>query len=242
VAGQAEVFLANGFDGFISKPIDIRELNASLNKFVRDKQPQEVLEAARAAQATVAAGPPQVGADLAKIFERDAMKAMAALQDYEDNDLYGGDLKMYVTNVHALKSVLANIGEGKLSAMAAELEQAGRDSATDFISDKTATFLAGLRAVLDKLSEAHAEDDDGGHGGEAYEVSGEAMGHLRETLLAIKAACADYDAGGARAALKGLKQRPWPRRLAELLDTISGHLLNSEFEKAEEACKSIDNL
>jgi CheY-like chemotaxis protein len=49
VVGQSDVFLANGFDGFISKPIDIRQLSASLKKFVCDKQPPEVLEAAQKA-------------------------------------------------------------------------------------------------------------------------------------------------------------------------------------------------
>ena len=38
IAGQQEVFLANGFDGYITKPIDIRQLNDSLNKFIRDKK------------------------------------------------------------------------------------------------------------------------------------------------------------------------------------------------------------
>jgi CheY-like chemotaxis protein len=38
-AGQADVFLANGFDAFISKPIDTRQLNDLLNKLIRDKQP-----------------------------------------------------------------------------------------------------------------------------------------------------------------------------------------------------------
>jgi signal transduction histidine kinase/ActR/RegA family two-component response regulator len=38
VMGQAEMFLSNGFDDFISKPIDIRELNAVLNKLIRDKR------------------------------------------------------------------------------------------------------------------------------------------------------------------------------------------------------------
>jgi CheY-like chemotaxis protein/anti-sigma regulatory factor (Ser/Thr protein kinase) len=38
VMGQAEMFLSNGFDDFISKPIDIRELNAVLNKMIRDKR------------------------------------------------------------------------------------------------------------------------------------------------------------------------------------------------------------
>jgi CheY-like chemotaxis protein len=47
VAGQTGVFQRSGFDGFISKPVDIRQLNAVLNKYVRDIQPPEVLEAAR---------------------------------------------------------------------------------------------------------------------------------------------------------------------------------------------------
>jgi len=37
LAGQAEIFLENGFDDFISKPIDIRHLNDVLNKLIRDK-------------------------------------------------------------------------------------------------------------------------------------------------------------------------------------------------------------
>jgi len=35
--GQEEIFLENGFDGFILKPIDLRLLDASLNKMIRDK-------------------------------------------------------------------------------------------------------------------------------------------------------------------------------------------------------------
>ncbi|MCL2548836.1 MAG: transporter substrate-binding domain-containing protein, partial [Symbiobacteriaceae bacterium] len=39
VLGQASVFLNNGFDDFISKPVDLRQLDAVLNKFIRDRQP-----------------------------------------------------------------------------------------------------------------------------------------------------------------------------------------------------------
>jgi len=44
LTGQAEMFMENGFDGFISKPIDIRQLNLSLNKFIRDKRPGQAAE------------------------------------------------------------------------------------------------------------------------------------------------------------------------------------------------------
>jgi CheY-like chemotaxis protein len=232
VAGQAEMFLANGFDGFISKPIDIRELNASLNKFVRDRQPPEVIEAARAAHATVTVEPPQVDANLAKIFERDAAKAMVVLQEYEGRGSYeDDDLHMYIVNVHALKSALANIGETNLSALAAELEQAGRERSINLIANKTPAFLSELLTVIDKLKSNMAEYGTG-------VVSDEDVAHLRKMLLVIKSACAEYDIVTARAALKDLKLKPWAHHYTEFLDNITEHLLNSDFEKAEAVCEA----
>jgi signal transduction histidine kinase/CheY-like chemotaxis protein len=37
IVGNEKMFLANGFDDFISKPIDIRQLNEILNRLIRDK-------------------------------------------------------------------------------------------------------------------------------------------------------------------------------------------------------------
>jgi CheY-like chemotaxis protein len=37
LVGNEEMFLDNGFDGYISKPIDTRHLDNLLNKFIRDK-------------------------------------------------------------------------------------------------------------------------------------------------------------------------------------------------------------
>ncbi|MCL1988555.1 MAG: ATP-binding protein [Firmicutes bacterium] len=45
--GQSDMFIQNGFDGFISKPIDTSHLNSILNRFIRDKQPAEVIATAR---------------------------------------------------------------------------------------------------------------------------------------------------------------------------------------------------
>jgi len=36
VAGQEELFRENGFDGYMLKPVDIRQLDEILNKFIRD--------------------------------------------------------------------------------------------------------------------------------------------------------------------------------------------------------------
>ena len=47
VSGQADIFLQNGLDDFLSKPIDIRQLNYILNKYIRDKKPHEIVDEAR---------------------------------------------------------------------------------------------------------------------------------------------------------------------------------------------------
>jgi len=47
VGDQAGIFLQNGFNDYISKPIDMRRLNVIMNAYVRDKQPQQVLDEAR---------------------------------------------------------------------------------------------------------------------------------------------------------------------------------------------------
>jgi PAS domain S-box-containing protein len=47
LTGQAEKFLKNGFDGFITKPIDIRQLNEMLNRLIRDRYSVETVEQAQ---------------------------------------------------------------------------------------------------------------------------------------------------------------------------------------------------
>ena len=47
VAGQSDIYMQNGFNEFIAKPVDIRLLTTMLNKFIRDKQTPEILAAVR---------------------------------------------------------------------------------------------------------------------------------------------------------------------------------------------------
>jgi signal transduction histidine kinase/CheY-like chemotaxis protein/HPt (histidine-containing phosphotransfer) domain-containing protein len=46
ITGNREMFLAGGFNDFISKPIDIQQLNAVLNRWIRDRQSAAVLQEA----------------------------------------------------------------------------------------------------------------------------------------------------------------------------------------------------
>jgi signal transduction histidine kinase/DNA-binding response OmpR family regulator len=155
IAGQAAMFLASGFDDFISKPIDIRQLNMTLNKLIRDKHPAEVVEAARKQKAVIHSGSSQKKAlepELAEIFTRDAKKALAELEIICSNNFRrDDDLSAFIINIHAMKSALANIGEAALSAEALKLEQIGRENNTDLLLSEIPSFMEKLRTIIKKI-------------------------------------------------------------------------------------------
>ena len=110
VAGQADIFLQNGFDEFISKPIDIRQLNAVLNKLVRDKQPKEVIEAARRQTASMNANAGNGG----KVFDSPAKslllnKEVDGLNIAEGVKRYEGDEKIYINILRSYVSSISSI-------------------------------------------------------------------------------------------------------------------------------------
>ncbi|MCL2694406.1 MAG: ATP-binding protein, partial [Oscillospiraceae bacterium] len=181
VMGQADVFLSNGFNDFVSKPIDIRQMNVILNKLIRDKQPPEVIEAARnkAVNPFVSVVQASVDAVIIEAFLRDAIKALAKLEAIVKKNGYTdeNDMRTYIINVHGIKAALANVGNPELSAVAAKLEKAGRENNIKTITDETPAFLKSLRSFVDGLTpeEENAET-------EAVEENTEL---LKEKLLII---------------------------------------------------------
>jgi CheY-like chemotaxis protein len=165
VVGQSEIFLANGFDGFISKPIDSRELDAILDRFIRDKQPSEVIEAARREQReseTTAAPAIQDTSELHKYFALDAEDAIEAIEEvYADLHASGAEaVDSYITAVHGMKSALANIGEAELSGVALRLQKAGKERNLAVITEETPAFLDALRFLIDKYQPTHNDETE----------------------------------------------------------------------------------
>jgi len=233
LAGQEDIFMENGFDGFISKPIDIRQLNASLNKLIRDKYPVEVVETARRQavkiRARSSAKDEQAfsGPELAAVFTRDAEKALAGIKRIISNAFRRrDDIRQYVIDVHSMKSALANIGEDGLSATAFKLELAGREENIPVMIAETPAFLEKLAEVIEK----NRLKEDSGDAGQ--EDSDDDKGYLAEKLLVIRTACEKYDEVTASAALAELRQKKWSNPVKELLDAIAKHLLHSDFEEA----------
>ena len=232
LSGQAEMFLSHGFDDFISKPIDIRQLNSVLNKLIRDKYPIEVVEEARRQKNSLYTPSGNKGVDhqLAEFFIRDAKKAAGVLEAiYVNKCRREDDISMFIINIHAMKSALANIGQADLSEEAGKLEQAGRDQNTKFILSELPAFMETLYDVIFKLEESEEKST-----AEAV-VNEEDLAYLKEKLSDIRAACTVYSRKAAKDTLTELRERAWPADIKELLSAIAGYLLHSEFDEAAKA-------
>jgi len=228
IGGQAELFLKNGFDGFISKPINIHQMNSILNKFIRDKQSPEVIGEVRRqyALSKISARDSsfKMSSTMELAFARDAKKKFQVLESISNNinTATDEDLKLFAINANALKSVLANVGERALSKAAHELEMAGNEGNRAVISTDTPPFLDSLNEIIQKID---ADED-------ANIFDDEDTAYLRSKLLEFRYACTAYDKKLAKNVLTDIYSKRWSRQTKELLSTLSELLLHSDFEEA----------
>ena len=224
LTGNREMFIKNGFDEFIPKPIELSLLNSTLKKFVCDRYPKE---AEKYEMITAEAGEFQtadITPNLIEAFLRDAERAIITLKE---TDIEKNDIKLFTTTVHAMKSALANIGELEKSMFALELEKAGRSGDTNYIKAHIDEFLEALESLIDKLTPEETDDDDS-------DIQ-EDTGLLREQLEKIMTACEEYDDTAAYAALDLLKDKPWKKETSAAINKIRNFLfLDSDFEAAAE--------
>jgi len=173
LVGQAEIFMQNGFDGYISKPIDSRELNMILNKHVLKKKPGEKLDeigtvpksdipttsTPKTSDNTTEDRPP-IDKEMVKYFLMDAEKLVKVLEEVfqKIDNLSDDEVKSYTIAVHGLKSALLNVYETELSAQAKKLEIASKDMDIPMLKDESFDFINNVRLLMTKLNRYLKED------------------------------------------------------------------------------------
>jgi CheY-like chemotaxis protein len=181
VAGMRETFLQNGFSDFLSKPIEIPKLIQIMAKWIpvekRGPAQDEAGQPAALEQMKLPAiegidilvGLARTGGekkhylDLLEVFCRDARTRLPLFEKVPGEKERG----TFITQVHALKSASASIGAVELAAVAARLEEAGRNGDMSVINDNLGAFFVALKAIPANIEEALArvrqsEGRDGG--------------------------------------------------------------------------------
>ena len=235
ITGQAEMFIQSGFDDFLSKPIDLRQLNSILNRFIRDRylaESPDVVETARLQAAAernrkAELQMPIMDATLnvpaIQAFIRDATNAISVFEAIHKKPVPWSeeDKKTYEIHTHGMKSALAIIGKPELSGIAAQLEQLHYDADMFELRDKTTGFIDSLRELVKNLTQKVKSYSS--------ETENEDKPFLREKLFAIRDACPNYDVQTMADAIRQLKGKSWSEETLGLVTEIARHLLHSDF-------------
>jgi len=166
VNGTREVLLSEGFDDFMTKPIELSALDRVLSTYI----PEELMEApidkintfepktadmvkpVASALLDTAEGLLYTGddyeiyRDILSLFVRESTEKRSNLTMLCEL----GDWKNYIIAVHALKSAAKNIGADSLSELAKELEFAGKAGNFAFIKEKNQSLTELIGSVSDE--------------------------------------------------------------------------------------------
>jgi signal transduction histidine kinase/HPt (histidine-containing phosphotransfer) domain-containing protein/ActR/RegA family two-component response regulator len=247
--GMREMFLQNGFDDFLSKPVEIPKLNEIMEKWIssdkRGPPPDTTsvgdaetphlptIEGVETRTGLAYAGGVSRYLDLLEMFCRDARGRLSLLEKAPAGE---EARKVFTTQVHALKSALAAIGATDLAAAATCLEGAGRSGDTLAIHAHLDTFRENLETLVDRmdaaLTQARPLDDAAGDGKNE---------HTRALLAQLKTALEQEDLDAMDATLKDLKALPLPRETRDALSGIEEHILSADFREAKTAVDALNS-
>jgi signal transduction histidine kinase/CheY-like chemotaxis protein/HPt (histidine-containing phosphotransfer) domain-containing protein len=246
VVGMREMFIENGFNDFLSKPIDISKLDEMLERWIPKEKKEKGGERERVEDSDIPVipdvdtvkGVAMTGGTLdsyrqvLSLFSKDAEERIPLLKTIPEMDA----MNTFVINVHALKSASASLGAGLISAQAAELEAAGKAGDMAFIRENLGTFTRQLAELVSNIKAVTDGDRDRltTDTGKAADLSAHipTLRELAEALKTRKAAEIDR-------ILEELNHKPLDKKTRAAMRKISDDVLMTEFDNA---LKKIEEL
>jgi len=175
VVGMREMFIDNGFNDFLSKPIDVSKLDEMLDRWIPEEK--RIIGSGEQSSNSDSASnrnslfPNIPGVDTAKgivmtggtetgyrtvlsMFCKDVENRLPVLQTVPETDT----LSAFIIHVHSLKSTSASIGAAQVSAMAAEIEAAGKAGELALIKKRLPAFAKRLAELIKNIRTALEAD------------------------------------------------------------------------------------
>ena len=245
ISGTEELLLENGFNDFLTKPIDTIKLNKILENWIpKNKQKittisgeNEKLSASIKVEGldtekglTYSGGEIKRYLDTLTVFHDDALIKLNEIRSCLDND----NLHLYTTHVHGLKSAAAMIGADELSEIAKSLEAAGERKDREYISMHNSGFLIKLELLVNNLKNVIITSIP-----ESGPDSNNNADELKTKLTELKISLNKLDAGSMNRIIDNLLDTTQNTKIYPVIRKISDFILVSEFEKAEDLTDSL---
>ena len=170
MGGTKEMFLREGMNDFVAKPIEVHEMVTMVRKWLpkeliipgSSKKKQEksnsgtvpYIEGLNTRQALAMLGSEKLYMQILRDFYQSIDKRIEMITRALDQQ----DIKAYTIEVHSLKSVSKQIGADGLSQFVARLEKAGNEHDTELISAKTDELIFGYKKCKELLAPLFSEN------------------------------------------------------------------------------------
>ena len=239
ISGAREHYLAEGFDDYLTKPIDSVKLEELLLNYLpaekilqsgpeeqQDTKPEASipeLEALRGRSGLdIDAGIKNSGSAEAYL---PLLKLFASSLDEKIEELdrlcREEDVRGYTIKIHAMKSSARMIGALELGEEAQLLEQAGGNGDWEYILSRHEAYLQKLRALRNRLSEAFPAEDSRPDADEEM---------MEDAFEEIRCAAEDGDADRLMDVFAEMKDYRVPGSAAKLWEALSEASENEDFE------------
>jgi signal transduction histidine kinase/CheY-like chemotaxis protein len=241
VVGMREMFIENGFNDFLTKPIDVSKLDEMLDRWIPKEKKIAGNHHTHSPQSPAPQSlPPIPGIDMAKglafiggkeafyrrvltLYCNDALERMPRLQTVPEADA----MPVFITQVHSLKSASASIGAAEVSAQAAGLEAAGKSGDLAFIKNNLRGFTEHLSELVENIHTALQLDETA-----ASSVPAPLLSTPNSLLSELKTALESQNAVKIDHLMDELNKKPMDSKTKEIMEQVSDKVLMSEFESA----------
>jgi signal transduction histidine kinase/CheY-like chemotaxis protein len=245
IVGMKEMFLAAGFDDYLSKPIEIPKLDEVLTRWIpAEKQIKAKAGPKREAETgglfipgvDVTRGVAMTGgteAGYRKVlaqFYKDAAERLASLT----LDAAKTDISLFTIHVHALKSAAGTIGGAEVSKEATALEAAGKAGDMATIRDELPEFRERLEALIEGIGKALEEKvREPKERSEEKESAQQGSRSALQTLLsALKAALEAKNMKESDRMLEELETLAMDAEDRDAVNGVSDKVLMGEYQEA----------
>jgi len=257
IVGNAEMFLSNGFQDFISKPIEIARLDIVINQWIRDKEQEKSYKQAmkeNTGEQTKEGGAKRYLSGKV-INGMDLEKGLKRFDD--DEDIYIEILRSYVKNtppvlesltlidvsrdnlneveviVHGMKGSSRAIHAGKVGDLADAMENAASSGNHEFVLENKETLIKTVQILVSDITKILGDID-------AQIIKPKKEKPDPATLQILRQACLDYDMSRVDAALEELESYFYESD-AELVTWLRDNAEQMNFDEIIERLKTGEN-
>ncbi len=250
VEGTMEMFLQEGMNDFVAKPIEIKVLVSRVKKWLPSEKiqksilvdavaaPQEIKEIPQIGDLDVRTSLNLLGGEklfwsVLKDYYRVIEQKSRTIKSYEESE----NLSAYTIEVHALKSASKQIGAHELSVMAAELEKAGNEGNVALIHEKTDAMLVRYRGYIAVLRPFFTEEEQDDSLKQTVTVE-----KLTQFFGNLRAAMEELDMDAMEAVAEEMKQYQYDENAVGLFAQLQEAVANIDIDECERILVSWEQI